>query len=74
MEYKEEVELALKEKGKKRKWLADQLDGVSYSTLTQYLNKFQPMPSEIKDAIDEILDIPAFRRRMVRKNALKRMI
>ncbi len=54
--YKTRVELALRKYDMNRKELASEL-GISYQSLSQYLNSFLPMPFEIRDQIEEILHL-----------------
>ena len=41
-------------KGLKMTWVADQL-GIKYSTLMSYINEFRPMPTEVNNAIIDLI-------------------
>ena len=44
----------IEEKGLKMTWVADQL-GIKYSTLMSYINEFRPMPTEVNNAIIDLI-------------------
>jgi len=42
-------------KGLKMTWVAEQLN-IKYSTLMSYINEFRPMPTEVNNAIIDLIN------------------
>ena len=61
MDYKDEVAAGLLRRRMNRKDLAKAIN-IPYNRLSQYLNEFMPMPFEIKDEIDEVLNLRQMRK------------
>ena len=61
MNYRDEVAVALLRKHMSRKDLAKAIN-IPYNRLSQYLNEFMPIPFEIKDEIDELLNLRQMRK------------
>lgn len=50
-----DIKNKIEEKGLKHRWIARKLD-IHYSSLSQYLNDFRPMPDEVKARLLKVID------------------
>lgn len=50
-----EIKSKIEQRGLKHRWIAKQLD-IHYSSLSQYLNDFRPMPDDVKTRLLKVID------------------